>query len=616
VFGLVEDASRPLIDTLADHVRDRRLLVILDNCEHLLDACAALSKRLLQAGASLRILASSRAPLQIAGEAAYHVPTLSVPDLRSETNALSLAQHESARLFIDRAMANQPAFQLSNENAAAVAQICARLDGIPLALELAAARTRALSVEAIAARLDDRFRLLVSGDRTVLPRQRTLRALIDWSHDLLSPPEQVLFRRLAVFAGGWSLEAAEQVGSGNNGVPEIDVMDLLSQLVEKSLVVLDVDNQRYRMLDTVRQYASERLAASADAAAAPEQHLAYHVAFAELARPGLAGPDQGQWLARLDQERENLLVAHAWSEHAAGGTEWALRLMHALRPYWINRGLMTQGHRMAVDLLHRAAIQQRDEARCRALFGAGQFCCFMGNYDEARGHLSEGLAIARETGNTPWIAGALQPLGMACIGLGDLVAARAHLKEAVVMAEAVGNPRELAAAQNNLAQLYRMEGLLDEAQPLYESMIESARQMGDKENIAVGLLNLSMVRITRGLATSAPPLLSEALSLAAEIGSRPCELSTLEVCAGLACALSDWAHGAQFLGMGEALAKETGLQRDPVDDAFLAPLIERAQESLGKPQFRLLADQAAVLPKDASMMQVQGWLQQVDASPA
>jgi predicted ATPase len=250
------------------------------------------------------VLASSRDPLQIAGETAYHVPTLSAPDPQKKVTLAELTEHEAVRLFIDRATASQPAFKVTEKNAAAVADICHRLDGIPLAIELAAARTRALSVEVISARLNDRFRLLVTGDQTVLPRQRTLRALIDWSYDLLPANERALFQRLSVFAGGWTLEAVEAVGAGGEVEPA-DVLDLLTHLVEKSLVVMEVGGERYRMLDTVRHYARERLGETVDGASTCTRQLDFYLTFAEKARPELAGPEQGQWLARLDLEREN-----------------------------------------------------------------------------------------------------------------------------------------------------------------------------------------------------------------------------------------------------------------------------------------------------------------------
>ncbi|MGZ9032270.1 MAG: ATP-binding protein, partial [Burkholderiaceae bacterium] len=252
VLGVKEEPGGGVVESLARFVRDRRLLLILDNCEHVVIGAASLAKRLLQAAPGITVLASSRDALQIAGECVYHLPTLAVPP--TNLKAEELALHASARLFLDRALAVQPTFRLTETLARPVAEICRRLDGIPLALELAAARTRSLPVDVIAARLDQRFRLLATGDQTVLPRQRTLRALIDWSFDLLDERERSVFRRLSVFAGSLSLEAAEAVASGD-GIAAVDVIDLLGSLVEKSLVAIEMDTGRYRMLETVRHYA-------------------------------------------------------------------------------------------------------------------------------------------------------------------------------------------------------------------------------------------------------------------------------------------------------------------------------------------------------------------------
>jgi predicted ATPase len=279
VLGVKEAAGQSVREALQRHVRDRRLLIILDNCEHVLQACAELSRSLLEAGPGLRILASSREPLHVAGEATYQVPPLAAPDSGQGAQPAALSRYAAVQLFVARAAAAQPAFRLTAQNAAAVAAICRHLDGMPLALELAAARVRALSPEKIAERLHDRFRLLVGGDRTALPRQQTLRALIDWSHDLLAEPERALLRRLAVFAGGWTLEAAEAVGAGD-GIEPADVLDLLTHLVDKSLVVVEAEGGRYTMLETVREYAQDRLDAAGDGDGARARHLAFHVALA------------------------------------------------------------------------------------------------------------------------------------------------------------------------------------------------------------------------------------------------------------------------------------------------------------------------------------------------
>ncbi len=607
VLGVKEDAGHAVVDALIRYVRDLQVLVILDNCEQVIHACADLAKRLLQASPRLKILASSRDYLQMAGETVYHVPTLSVPDPNKTIELGSLQQHEAVRLFIDRAAASRRGFGLTEQNAAAIVQICHRLDGIPLAIELAAARVRALSVETIAVRLNDRFRLLVTADQTVLPRQRTLRALIDWSYDLLTDAERTLFQRLSVFAGGWTLEAAESVGAGG-ALQQDEVLDLLTHLVEKSLVVMEIGGERYRMLDTVRHYAQEKMSDGGDDAPVRIRHLDFYLALAEKARPELAGHSQGSWLARLDLERENLLAAHAWGEHASDGAARGLRLIEALRPYWINRGLLTLGHRLTVELLARPSLQARNSARCRALFSAGQISSFMGRYREAQEYLAESLAIAREIGDAKWIAGVLQPLGMANLGKGDTAAARENFEEALALAQVLGNKRELAAASNALAQVHRMEGRFDAAQPLYENVVALARELGDQESIAIGLLNLAMVSVGRGTSDRAHAMLIEVIAIAGRIGSRPVAQSALEVCSGLAAACRDWTLAARLFGAAEAQTAQTGLQRDAADEAFLAPLVAQARQALGAEGFAIVEAQGRALRSDDALAQALIWL--------
>jgi predicted ATPase len=315
VLGVREQPGRPLTVTLAEQLRARHLLVLLDNCEHLIGAVAALAEMVLHSCPGLRVLATSREPLTIDGEVTRRVPSLTVPDVErlrvvgqatAAASVASLAEAEAVRLFVERAGAVASSFALTARNAAVVAQICARLDGIPLALELAAARVRALSVEQIAVRLDDRFRLLTGGSRTALPRQQTLRGAVDWSYDLLSESEQSLLRRLAVFAGGFTLEAAEHVGSGQSeaggGDSSAGLLDLLTALVDKSLVQVEggADGERrYRLLETFRQYGLKKLAEHGDLAATRCHHRDYFLAFAEEALPHLTGPGQKAALARL-----------------------------------------------------------------------------------------------------------------------------------------------------------------------------------------------------------------------------------------------------------------------------------------------------------------------------
>jgi predicted ATPase/class 3 adenylate cyclase len=607
VLGVKEEAGRPVIEALVKFVADRRLLVILDNCEHLVQACAEVASRLLHAGPHVKILASSREPLHVGGEAIFALPPLAVPDPYSSFKKQTLEGYAAARLFIERAVAALPAFQVSDDNAMAVAGICRRLDGIPLALELAATRVRALSVEQIETRLADRFRLLTGGDRTTLARQQTLRAMVDWSYDLLNSQERALFRRLAVFAGSFTLEAAENIGVDGD-VAANDVLSLLANLVDKSLVTLDCDGERYRMLETVRQYAHERLAESGASDDACARHAAFYLTFAEKAVPELFGPRQGACLARFDLERENLLAVHAWCDRGEEGAELGLRLVHAFKPYLGTRGLPGLGHRITMEALARPGAQVRNAARSRALFDAGQMSCFMGRYDEARPLLEEGLAIAREIGDDHRVADILQPLGMAMLGQGDRPAARVTLEEALDLARKHADRRDIAAALNALAQFHRVEGSLGSAEPLYEQVVALAREIGDRESIAIGLLNLAMVYVDRGDGARARATLVDVHAIADEIGSKPVGQSVLEVCAGLAASEQNWHATGRFFGIAEAQNDLTDLHRDPADEAFLMPHIASARANLGATVFSEAEAGGRLLTYREAMAEARHWL--------
>ena len=610
VLGVKEEAGRPVVEALTKYVRDRRLLLILDNCEHLVRACANLAKTLLQAGPRVTLLATSRENMRIAGETTYAVPALSVPARDPTSDLDALRSCEAVRLFVERAAAARPGFELTTRNALSVAAICRRLDGIPLALELAAARVRTLSVDAIAERLADRFHLLTGGDRTGVAHHQTLRELIDWSHDLLSEPERLLLRRLAVFEGGWTLDAAEAVVGGDDLGREA-VLDLLTRLVEKSLVTFSTDSERYGMLETVREYADEKLKGP-ERDAARARHLGYYVAFAEQARPGLLGSEQGVWLRRIDAELENLLAAHASCDRVEGGSALGLRLAYAVKPYWLNRGLLALGHRVTDEALQREPA--RSLARCRGLADAGQLSYFMGRYDGARRYLEESLDIARELGDTRTIAAVLQPLGMVCLGQGDTATARDHLAEGLSLAEQLGNKREIAAAANALAQLHRMNDDLDAAEPLYQRALAVVSELGDREFVAIALLNLAMVAIVRDAADRARSLLIEVHAIAQEIGSRAAGQSMLDVCAALAAQRGEWECAARFYGAAEAQTGQTGLHRDPADDAFIAPLIARARAGCAAEVFAAAEAAGRALSYEQATAAAQSWLRGVASS--
>ena len=591
VLGVADAGNAGPLEALERHVAERRMLLILDNCEHVLGAAAELARRLLAAGPELKILASSREPLHVPGEMTYAVPTLDA--------------HEAMQLFLDRAHAAQPTFDPSDAGQRTVGEICRRLDGIPLAIELAAARVRALSLEKISERLDDRFRLLRSAGNAGLPRQQTLRASIDWSHDLLSAAERAVFRRLAVFSGGWTLEGAEAVCAAG----EVDggqVLELLTHLVEKSLVETDPRVERYRLLETVRQYALERLDDAGEADDARQRHLRFYVELAERAHPKLFGPEQAGWLAQLDEERENLLSAHAYCDYAEDGAALGLRLVASIKMYWASRGLFPLAHRAMVEALARAP--ERNARRGRVLFDAGQVACFMGLYVEARRHLEESLSIAQERGDGEQVASVLQPLGMACLGLDDRAASRAHFTEGLALARGQQDPRNLAAALIALAQLERIEGRTEVAEPLYLEALEIARTLGDQATVAIALLNLSMVTIEGSRPDRARLILSEAAEIAMAIHSRPVGMALLDGCAGLAACAGDAAAAAQWYGAAQAQAAKAGMKRDPADEAFLAPWIANAREALGDARFDEAAAPGRALPFEDALARAREWL--------
>jgi len=607
VLGVMEDAGRPVIEAVVKFVRDRELLLILDNCEHLIDACAELAQQLLRAGTRLKLLASSREYLHVAGEVTYPVQALAVPDARRAPGAETLSQYEAVRLFVDRAQAVDPGFALTARNAGPVVDICRRLDGIPLALELAAARVRSLSVEAIAERLTDRFRLLTRGSRTGLPHQQTLRALIDWSFDLLDAREKNLFSRLSAFAGGFTLEAAEAVGAGG-AIPGDDVLDLLAALVDKSLVELDAGGARYRMLETVRQYAQEKLAALAEADATRARHLEFFVGLATAAHDELWGKDQGKSLARLDLERENFLAAHTWCERAPEGAAQDLRLADHLQLYWLPRGLIELGYRVTLEALARPGAQTRDSLRAGALYAAAQLAYFMGAYADSRRHAEAALAIANEMDATGRAAATHLILGYACEALADRTAARTNFEASAALARTMGDKARLSFALNALGGHYAEVNDLDAAEPLFEESLALVREVDDQESVALSAANLARLVVERGDAERARALLGEAAVIAREIGATRPGQNVIDVTACLAVLRGEWLDAARFAGAVQAAMEEIGLHRTPADDGFFMAQLEKARAALGETAYGEAAAAGRALSYARALDEAEAWL--------
>jgi predicted ATPase/DNA-binding CsgD family transcriptional regulator len=401
VFGIQQGANHSaLVETLIHFLHAKTLLLILDNCEHVLDACAGLADQLLKSCPNLKILATSREALGIVGEVLYQVPSLTIPELQQISLIEKLNDYESIRLFHERAQLVQMDFALTKVNASSVTQICSRLDGIPLAIELAAVRIQTLSVEQIAEQLDQCFHILTGGSRIALPKHQTLQASIDWSHDLLLEPERVLLRRLSVFAGGWTLDAAEAVCAGND-VEVNAVLDLLTQLVNKSLVLAERaqgQEARYRTLETIRQYASERLLKAGEGEQLRNRHLHFFLRWAERVEPKLRGPRQLQWLNQIEAELDNLRAALEWSLTQAESGEAGLRLASALLAFWYQRAHVSEGYTWLNRALTSSATSDSGAVRAKALHAAGYLARIQGDTMTARALLEDSIDLWRASG--------------------------------------------------------------------------------------------------------------------------------------------------------------------------------------------------------------------------
>jgi predicted ATPase/DNA-binding winged helix-turn-helix (wHTH) protein len=582
VFGIIEQVGRPLLEVVTSFARDRRLLLVLDNCEHLLRACAEVAAQLLRACPYVKILASSREPLHVPGEATFSLPTLAIPGAGEDLSPAALSDYESIRLFVDRATAALPDFRLTDANARSICEICVHLDGIPLAIELAAARVRVLSVQAIAERLNDRFRLLKGGDLTALPRQQTLRATLDWSYELLTGPEQLLLHRTAVFSGGWTLEAIEAVGAGGD-VDVSDVLDLNGRLTEKSLVIVEREGARYRLLETVRQYAHERLEASGEGDATRARHLAFYLALAEAAEPRLVSRDEGTWHGCLDLERENFRSAWTCCQRTAEA-ESALRLAFALRR-WLCRNPFDLGDPVLAGTLALPQVQHRDLVRSRGLAAAAFLSFYQGRYSDAQRLAEESLSMAVGADAAFVAADALTILGFAHTGQGQSCAARACLAEAVVRARKAANVPALVEALNGLGEDYSTEGDLAQAESYYEEALAEARCLGSRDFINVVIQNLARIATSRGSLERARELLCQAVALFDETGSTRNAQVFFTMAAGFAAKRGDWVEAARFVGTCSSLLERMGLHRDPADEAFLAPLIAKARDAMGEAAF-------------------------------
>jgi predicted ATPase len=603
------DGIRSAGDALLEALRDWDALLVLDNCEHLVEACARLVEALLRGCPRLRILTTSREALGVGGERAWLVPALTLPEADTPVNRTVAAASEAIRLFVERTQAVRPSFELIDGNAAAVTQICQRLDGLPLAIELAAARAKVLDPQQIAARLDDVFGLLSAGSRTALPRQRTLRGTIEWSHALLTEPERILFRRLAVFADGFTLDAAESVAPGD-GLTAADVLDVLSGLVEKSLVVLETEavEARYRMLETIRQFARERLLEAGEAEQLGRRHAQFFLARAEAAEPFLANQSEG-WQERLVEDIGNLRAATERFERDADGVADGLRLAAALHWFWFALGRYREARGRLETALGRsggartrprgralaslatylvlsgetAAVRQPAEESVEilrqsagasvdlvvALVGLGQSFLLEGDLERAARVLAEALGLSRTVQPRYWITYVLYWQGRVAQARGELVAARAAFDEGVTLGLADGFDQPIAHLATARGRLALVEGDVDGALKWFTVALTPLRRLQNHWSTITVVEDLARIAADRGESERAARLLGAVANLREEAGARalPFEREALDRIAASAragaAAFEAAFRAGQALSLDQALDQAEAMVGEP-----------------------------------------------------
>ncbi|MBT9486770.1 MAG: tetratricopeptide repeat protein [Rubrivivax sp.] len=584
VFGLKDQPGRNLTQTIAEHLAPQQLLLVLDNAEHVLEACAQITDAVLRASARLRVLVTSRERLGIVGEFTYRVPSLSVPAPEQVPTPAQISACESAQLFIERAQFQQPQFVVTAGNATALASICHRLDGIPLAIELAAARVRSMPVEEVGRRLDQRFDLLTGGSRTALPRHQTLRSLIDWSYDLLSSAEQALLCRASIFAGGWTLEAAAQVCTGD-AVDGKDLLNLMTSLADKSLVSAKAHGgvTRYSLLETMRYYTRDRLAQRGEETALSRRHFDHVLSLAEVADDKLAGDGQRLWLDRLDAEHDNLRAALAWSCTGGGNATEGLRLAAAVGWFWRSRGHLSEGRRWLSLLINATAGGQDNPIRADALRRAGLLAMDQADYPAAQALLEEALVTYRRVGDRRGIARALYSLGLVAMEQARLSAAELLFEESMALYRALG--ANLGLVLSNLGQVCQQLGNHSKAQALYEEALAIQRTLGDRATIAVLTHNLGSALSLQGDYPRAQAMLKDALAIWNELASRLWLALSLEEFASLAWRQAQAARAACLWGRAARLREEIGSVRSPSAQATLDTCVAAARAAMGGQAF-------------------------------
>jgi predicted ATPase len=611
-LGVKESDAKSIVEALKDYLRNKALLLVIDNFEQVMNARDLIAE-LIAAGPRLKVLVTSRELLHLSTEHEYIVPPLAVPQSSQQISAEDLTGYEAVHLFVERARATKSNFVLTEENAKSVVDICVKLEGLPLAIELAAARIKILSPQAISARLDHSLQLLTGGARDLPQRQQTMRAAVAWSYELLTADEANLFRRLAVFERGFTLDAVAVAAFDNaeasNGVSHSnDPLDILSSLVDKSLLVTkdQADGEtRFRMLGVVREYALDRLQASGESEAAHRSHAGYFLEFAETAGSHLQGWQPAKWLARLDEEHDNLRAALRWS--LAHDAQAAARLAEAIRYFWNFQGYFTEGL-MSLEAVLELGDAVPAATRWNLQSMAGNLARFQGDHQKARRMYEAGLNAGRAANNLTQISLACRGLGGLAIEQGDRVAARGFIEEALATAREAKDKFGIARSLNMLGDLARAAGDDVTARPLYEEALTICRLLGNQFAISNILINLAAAEYLQADYLSASAHFAEGLTMAQEsatsvVGDKIAISYALDGFAALAVRHSDAALAAQLAGAAEQLRDSFNYRIEPAERRFREAYLEAARAMLSETGFedayaqgrKLKLDQAVAL---------------------
>ena len=598
-LGVHERPRQPMAETLVEHLRGRHLLLVVDNCEHVLDDCANLVDTILRACPAITLLATSREPLRVSGETVWRVVPLAVPAQEARIDLQELAECEAVVLFTDRAQLAAPGFEISAHNAPAVAELCRRLDGIPLAIELAAARARLMSPNQIVGKLKNRFGFLTGGNRAGPDRHRSLQAALDWSYDLLSDDERKLFGRLSVFAGSFSLEAVEHVCGGGD-LEIAAITSLLVSLLDKSLATTVADGSaeiRFRMLETLQQYGHERLTESGDVEGLNRRHCEFFVSLSEQASPHLRGRAQQTWHWRLVQDLGNVRAALEWSNGRA--PEANLRLSTALTDFWYIHGLIQEGDRWLGGAL--TGYTGRDEIRARALHQGAQISYWRDDIVNHSARAHECLDIYRELGDQKGIGEALVRVGHAAEWQGDSEKAHEYFREGLTIAIEVGDAGMKANVGRHLGRLAMKEGNRDQARMYFEDTLAELEKSGDQAAVTWTLGYLSLNALESGDFEGARLHQERALVIARDHDFAIAASTTLLYCGVLAAAESDPVRALRLAGASEALAESAGAAPIRLTKPIVERWLDRSRRALGPERSAELEAEGRAMSRESAI---------------